>query len=220
MRWLATGLEARRLWPVGYLNLEENLTLARTDAPVANRRLALHIATTDEGPVRRWWLDTLAAEWMILPAGEALPVATEEVASRGGMRLIRNHAALAVLSLADHPPAPDRPGGGGGDVTAQTLGGNSCSARIIAPSTAWLWVSLAPVKGWQWRLDGRPVELAQGPGIVQYLEVSAGNHRFEGRYRPPMFLGTTFVSLGAVLALLFGLARSNSESNGRFLGKP
>ncbi len=135
MRWLATGLEARRLWPVGYLNLEENLTLARTDAPVANRRLASHIATTDEGPVRRWWLDSLAAEWMILPAGEALPVATEEVASRGGMRLIRNHAALAVLSLADHPPAPDRPGGGGGDVTAQTLGGNSCSATIMAPST-------------------------------------------------------------------------------------
>jgi hypothetical protein len=219
MRWLATGLEARRLWPVGYLNLEENLTLARTDAPVANRRLASHIAITDEGPARRWWLDTLAAEWMILPAGESLPVATEEVASRGGMRLIRNHAALSVVSLADHPPVPDRPGGGGGDVTAPTLAGNTCSATIMAPSTAWLWVSLAPVKGWQWRLDGRPVKLEQGPGIVQYLEVAVGNHRFEGRYRPPMFLGTMIVSLGAVLAMLIGLARSKNEGDDGLLGK-
>ena len=83
MRWLASGLEARRLWPVGYLNLEDGLTLARTDAPVANRQLASHIAITDEGPARRWWLDALAAEWMILPDGEGVPKAMDGIANRG-----------------------------------------------------------------------------------------------------------------------------------------
>jgi hypothetical protein len=174
----------------------------RSDAPVTNRRLARHIAITDDGPARRWWLDTLAAEWMILPAGGALPEAMEEIATRGGMRLIRNHSALPIVSLADRPPAPDRPRGGGGDVMVEALAENSCSATITAPSTAWLWVSLAPVRGWRWRLDGRPVALEQGPGIVQYLEVAAGRHRVEGRYRPPMFPGATVVSAFALLALL------------------
>ena len=40
---------------------------------------------------------------------------------------------------------------------------------------SWAWISLAPVTGWRWRLDGRPVKLEQGPGIIQYLELSAGD---------------------------------------------
>ena len=210
MRWLASGLEARRLWPVGYLNLEEGLTLARTDAPVTNGRLASHIAITDEGPTRRWWLDALAAEWMILPAGEGIPEAMEEVAGKGGMRILRNHRALPVVSLAERPPDPDRPRGDVGEVTGLALAGNSCTATIVAPAEAWLWVSLAPVNGWRWRLDGDRVELEQGPGIVQYLEVGTGSHRLEGRYRPPAHLVTKIVSGFAVLAVLFGIARPRS----------
>jgi hypothetical protein len=213
MPWLASGLEARRLWPVGYLNLEEGLTLARTDAPVANGRLASHIAITDEGPTRRWWLDALAAEWMILPAGEGLPEEMEEVAGRGGMRLLRNHSALSVVSLIGNPPDPNRPSGGVGEVTALTLAGNLCSATIVAPTKAFLWVSLAPVRGWRWRLNGQPVELEKGPGIVQYLEVAAGSHHLEGRYRPPMHPFTTIVSGCALLVLILGVARPQSEND-------
>jgi hypothetical protein len=211
MRWLATGLDARRLWPVGYLNLEEDLTLTRTDAPVANRRLASHIAITDEGPARRWWLDALAAEWIILPTGEGLPIGMEQVASRGGMRLLRNHNAMPVMWLADRPPDPDRPGSRVGEVTEQTLAGNSCSMTVRAPTECWLSVSLTPVNGWRWYLDGRPVELEQGPGIIQYLRLHPGNHHLEGRYRPPMHLLTTVFSGCAVLVVLAGLARRRGE---------
>ena len=211
MRWLASGLDARRLWPVGYLNLEEGLAMTRTDAPVTNRRLAAHIAITDEGPARRWWLDALAAEWIILPEGEGLPEGMEQVARRGGMRLLRNHNAMPVMWLSDQPPDPDRPGNRIGEVTEQVLAGNACSVTFMAPAQGWLSVSLAPVNGWRWHFDGRPVELERGPGIVQHLLVPAGNHRLEGRYRPPMHLLTTVFSGCAVLVIIAWLACRRRE---------
>jgi hypothetical protein len=211
MRWLASGLDARRLWPVGYLNLEEGLTLTRTDAPVANRHLASHIAITDEGPARRWWLDALAAEWIILPEGEGLPEGMEQIANRGGMRLLLNHDAVPVMWLADQPPDPDRRGSPIGEVKEQMLAGNACAATLSAPTEGWLWLSLAPVEGWRWHLDGRPVKLERGPGIIQSLEVPAGTHHLDGRYRPPLHLVTTVFSGCAVLAVIAGLARRRRE---------
>jgi hypothetical protein len=207
MPWLASGLGARRLWPVGYLNLEEGLTLTRTDAPVANRRLATHISITDEGPAKRWWLDALAAEWIILPDGEGLPEGMEQVASRGGMRLLRNRGAMPVMWIADRPPDPDRSGSRIGVVTEKALAGNACSMTVTTPTEGWLSVSLAPVNGWRWHLDGSPVELEQGPGIIQYLQVPGGSHHLEGRYRPPLHLLTTVFSGCAALVVLAGLAR-------------
>ena len=185
--------------------------MTRTDAPVANRRLASHIAITDEGPARRWWLDTLAAEWILLPEGEGLPEGMEQVASRGGMRLLRNHNAMPVMWLSYQPPDPDRPGNRIGEVTEQVLAGNACSVTFMAPTQGWLSVSLAPVNGWRWHFDGRPVELERGPGIVQYLRVPAGNHRLEGRYRPPMHLLTTVFSGCAVLVIIAWLACRRRE---------
>jgi hypothetical protein len=212
MPWLASSFEARRLWPVGYLNLRDGLALARTDAPVANGRLASHIAITDEGPTRRWWLDALAADWLVLPESAGLPESMKEVAARGGMRLLRNHRALPVVSLAAHSPDPDRRWESIGGVSELELKGNTCSATIAVPSDGWAWISLAPVTGWRWRLDGRPAKLEKGPGIIQYLELSAGDHRLEGRYLPPGHLLTTFLSGCATLAVLLGLARSRRHA--------
>jgi uncharacterized membrane protein YfhO len=64
-----------------------------------------------------------------------------------------------------------------------------------------VWLPLAPVAGWSWTLDDRRVHPDRGPGIVQFLEVPAGPHRIEGRYRPPGWTATGLVSLLA-LALL------------------
>jgi hypothetical protein len=208
MPWLASSFAARRLWPVGYLNLRDGLALARTDAPVANDRLASHIAITDEGPARRWWLDALAAEWLVLPESAPLPESMDSAAVKGGMRLLRNRSALPVVSLAAHPPDPGRQVNGLDGVSELELIGDRCSAVIAAPSDAWVWVSLGPVTGWRWRLDGRPVKLKQGPGIVQYLEVDAGNHRLEGCYLPPGHRLTTIVSGLAFIVVLLGLART------------
>ena len=215
MRWLATGLGPRRLWPVGYLNLEDGLTLTRTDAPVANGRLAEHLAIADEGPSRRWWLNALGARWVILPAVEALPEAMEEVRQKGGMQLLRNLSALPVLSVADDSPHPYEPWHQSGEVTGMMLESDRLRATAVAEQDGWLWVSLAPVQGWRWRLDGREVDLKQGPGIVQYLEVPAGRHRLEGRYRPPGLLPAALLSAAAVLmaVLVFGYRRRGHSSS-------
>jgi hypothetical protein len=208
MPWLASSLDARRLWPVGYLNLRDGLVLARTDAPVANGRLASHIAMADQGPERRWWLDALAAEWVVLPGSAPLPESMEVAAARGGMRLLRNRRSQPVVRLAEHPPDPDQRTEDVEGVSKLELKGNTCSAVIVAASDAWVWISMAPVRGWRWRLDGRPVKMEQGPGIVQYLEVDSGRHRFEGRYLPPGHRLTIVVSGCAVIVVLLGLART------------
>lgn len=203
MQWLAADLHNRRLWPVGYLNLDDGLVLARTDAPIANARLASHISIADEGPARRWWLDALAAGWVVLPAGGDLPDGMSETASRGGMHLLKNHRALPVVSAADRPPDPERPKAAVGEITSLKLGANSCSATIVVPQDAWVWISLAPVRGWRWRIDDRPVALQQGPGIVQFVEVVAGEHRLDGRYRPPALAPLTVLSCGGLVATIF-----------------
>jgi hypothetical protein len=218
MRWLASDVQHRRLWPVGYLNLEDGLTLARTDAPVANGRLASHIALADEGPSRRWWLDALAAGWMILPADAAVPEGMSEVARHGVMRLLRNHRALPVVSLGDRPPDSAQPQTMVGEVKALMLRENSCSATLDLPERAWMWVSLAPATGWRWRMDGEAVTLEQGPGIVQFLEVPAGIHRLEGHYRPPALVSLIVLSCTTLVGVLFwvGLEVRRSNRGGAF----
>lgn len=119
------------------------------------------------------------------------------------MRLLRNLDALPEVSLADRPPDPNFKWRRAGEVKALELEANRCDVTTIASRAGWLWISLAPVQGWRWRLDGVEVELEQGPGIVQYLEVPAGRHRLEGRYRPPGLLPAALVSTAAVLIALF-----------------
>jgi len=207
MGWLASGVGARRLWPVGYLNLEEGFDLARTYAPVANRRLEEHLKIVDEGPGRRWWLNTLAAHWAILPISADLPSAMEETRRRGGMRLLRNLEAFPLASLAGAAPQPDEQWHGVGSVAVIARRPNSLVIATAAASPASLWLSLAPVRGWRWRLDDRPAELAQGPGIVQYLEIPEGHHRLEGLYRPPLLAPMTVVSLLCLAAVVYMLLR-------------
>jgi hypothetical protein len=127
----------------------------------------------------------------------------EVVREKGGMHLLHNLNALPVVSVADDSPHPHEPWHQGGEVTGMVLESNRLSATTVAEQDGWLWVSLAPVQGWRWRVDGREVELEQGPGIVQYLEIPAGRHRIEGRYRPPGLLPAALVSTVAVLMALF-----------------
>jgi hypothetical protein len=203
MAWLASGLGPRRLWPVGYLNLEEGLVVARTDAPVANARLASHIAITEQGPVRRWWLDALAARWLILPDGDGLPEKMAVVGRAGGMRLLRNLDAIPEVSFAEDRPDPERIPRRIEEGLAWTLEGNRCSVSLDTARAGWLWLSIAPVGGWRWTLDGRDVELEQGPGIVQFVEVAVGKHQLEGRYRPPALLPSAVTSSVATGVVLF-----------------
>ena len=217
MQWLATGLGPRRLWPVGYLNLSDRLSLVRTDSPVANGRLARHLGIVDEGPASRWWLDVLAANWVVLPEGEGEPEGMEEIRHYGGLRLLRNLRALPIFSLNDSPPVA------GGKVSrtfggvASVFSGNHPSVALTTPGPGFLWVSLAPVKGWRWHLDGRVIEMEQGPGIVQFIPVAGGKHLLEGEYRPPGIVAAGIASAIAALLVIILAGRRFGEARSQHL---
>ncbi len=208
MQWLASGIEARRLWPVGYLNLDQGLVMTRSDSPVIHHRLATHLAITDRGPESRWWLDQLSARWVVLPAGDGLPSGMEEIQRKGGMRLLRNLEARSEVFAAARPPGPDQRPRAAGSVSDLMLQGNRCHADVLMVEEGWLWVSLAPIRGWEWFLDGRTVVLEQGPGIVQFVAVPAGRHRLEGRYRPPGMTTASGISCAAVVCLVLLISLS------------
>jgi hypothetical protein len=174
-----------------------------------------HLEVTDRGPQSKWWLDVLAARWVILPVGEGLPDGMVEVREQGGMRLLRNLGAWPEVSLCRAPPTPNEaPLESGGDVS-WTITGNQCSAAITDSRPGWLWISVTPVAGWRWTLDGEEVSLVQGPGIVQYLEVPAGTHHLEGRYRPPAVFPATLVSTAALVAVVSLLIAGRRYRSGR-----
>lgn len=207
MRWFATGMEPRRLWPVGYLNLVEGLTVARTDSPVANGRLMDHLEIVDQGPENRWWLDVLAAKWVILREAAGVPDNMKSVRVRGGMRLLLNQQAASVVTVATEPPRAETGWQLNGGVDEITLEANSLRATVNVVRDGFLWVAIPPVRGWRWMVDGARVELEQGPGIVSFLPITAGGHVLVGHYRPPGLAPAAAVSGGAVIVVAFLLWR-------------
>ena len=184
-RWLASSAAARRLWPVGYVNLGSGVELARSHAPILHHRLVAHLSEVDRGPAARWWLDVMAARWMLLTGSAELP-GLEPVQSRGGLVLHRNRRANPVVTLGSEEPRPGRGWRAAGGIV--TLRGHASQlvavTRCDRPSV--LWLGVPPVRGWSWRLDGAPVVPVPGPGILQWLPMEAGAHRVEGRYRAPL----------------------------------
>ena len=208
MRWFAQGMEPRRLWPVGYLNLAEGLVVARTDSPVANGRLIQHLEVADRGPESRWWLDVLAAKWVILRESSGVPENMESIRVRGGMHLLRNHQALTVVSVALESPSPDVALLPNGRTHEIVLEGNTCHATLDVAQDGFAWIALPRVRGWRWTVDGSRVELEQGPGIVQFLPVAKGRHELVGRYRPPGFVPAAITSAAATMIVAVTLLAS------------
>ncbi len=219
LQWLATGMEPRRLWPVGYLNLDEGLTVARTDSPVANGRLIHHLEMADRGLENRWWLNVLAAPWLVLREGTGVPDDMESVRVRGGMRLLRNRQTLSVVSLALEQPRPDVDRRTNGRVDEIVLDGNNCRATLNPSEDGYAWISLAPVGGWRWFLDGVRAEIEQGPGIVQYIQVAEGRRQLVGRYRPPGIVPAAVTSVAAAffVGVLLSLPMIRQRARGEVL---
>jgi len=201
--WMATGMTPRQLLQVGYLNLEHGSSSVRTYAPLAHAKLTEHVGAAGRGPAHRWWLDVLGARWVVLQLGHT-PEAMLKVRRLGGLWLYRNLGAAPLLTVASRPPSPTRPWKGVGAVVVLTRRTNRVTARVATPREGWTWVSLAPVTGWTWRLDGIEVELEDGAGIVQAVRMPRGCHVLEGVYRPPALrvaMGVSLLALGLVCYL-------------------
>ncbi len=203
---LSESLAARAAWPVGYLNLEQGIRPARTWAPVASARLAQHLAAAERGPDRSWWVDALAARWVVVPRpvdwSGLVPTARGE-----GLWLYRNRHAWDLVALVTEPPKPGTGARLAPGLLTVSQRNASLAVAFAGLAPAWLRLSLDPTAGWRWWLDGRPVQLESGRGVVQTLAVTAGAHTLRGRYRPPGLGLAATVSLLALVLVATALVR-------------
>jgi len=196
--WLANTGGRLSLWPLGYHNLDAGVELVRSNAPLLHHRLALHLSHADRGPAGRWWLDTLAAPWMILPNAPPPGQGLRPVRSLGGMWLAANLHARPWASAWLRPPvegaalAP-------ATVTVMRTRAEHLVVFVASQRATWLGLSLPPVRGWHFFLDENPVDPEPGPGILQLVQLPTGSHRLEGRYLPPGFPATPILSGFALL---------------------
>ncbi len=201
---LSASLAARAAWPVGYLNLEQGLAVARTWAPVTSARLDRQLAEAARGNGPSWWLDALAARWLVTPSPLDWP-GVEPVAHRRGLWLHRNRNAWDVAALVEQAPSATGEGSLRPGALALRQTSSSVTVATLAKEPAWIRLSLAPAAGWRWWLDERPVRPRRGPGIVQAVPIGAGRHTLRGRYRPPALAPAAAVSLLALIGVLGAL---------------
>ncbi len=204
--WLMTNWNARRLWPMGYLNLFASQPQVGTYAPIAHRRLADHLREADRGPIARWWLDTLGARWMVASVAPNID-GIVPVREQGGIWLSENTRALPPVTLANRPPVAEQPWSGVGALVSWVQYPNGLRASVISDVGGFLWISVAPDAGWEWRLNDRRVKLESGPGILQSIEVGPGSNHLVGRYLPPGIAWTLWISLGALITICVLIVR-------------
>lgn len=201
-----------RLWPVGYLNLVDGISLARSFAPIEQRDLEVHLDHADQGPTARWWIDTLGARWIVLDEADPHPRDWVAVRRRDHVVLYRNPRAIPLATVAQAPPEPDRAWRGVGAVVTIACRTDRIAVVARLPRSGVLWLDLAPLAGWRWSLDGRPATLHHGPGVLQWLPLDSGTHRLVGHYRPPGLVAGVIISMLGLVAtvLLATVARAES----------
>ncbi|MBP7797331.1 MAG: YfhO family protein [Thermoanaerobaculaceae bacterium] len=182
----------------GYWGLRDGRPMARTFGPIQSRHLAAHLAHADQGPPGRWWLDSLAARWLV-GQGE-LPRFPRRCRSPAGTVLVNPTAWPETWVVTAVPTAEERPTVCG-SVEEEVVGGHRARWRchVDAPQAVLL-LSRTPDPGWRFWVDGRPVPVTQGPGILHGVAVPAGEHVVEARYRPRGLVVGLGVSLLGALA--------------------
>lgn len=181
--WLMANWDSRRIWPIGYLNLYADQPQSATYAPVADRRLAAHLQEADRGPESRWWLDTLGGRWVVTPARPRLE-GIRPVRERANVWLSENLHALPRATVANAPPQANQPWSGVGASVSWVQRPAGIVVNLLSGKGGYLWLSIPPSPGWRWSLDGEPVQLEAGPGVLQFIRIGAGARRFVGTYRP------------------------------------
>jgi len=203
--WLAAARVMRmNALGYGYTPLLDGRRTARTFAPLQARALAEHLAHADAGPVGRWWLDSLAADRLVAHH----PIAGfPELCRAWEFAVFDNPAAWPEVQVVRAMPAPDQPPIPAGDILAGEDGDTTRRWRVAVADTGGLLLwSATPDPGWRVAVDGVPVPVQPGPGILQGIPVPLGEHLVEARYRPPGMLLGGAISMASLIALLL-LAR-------------
>src|SRR5581483_6020059 len=100
----------------------------------------------------------------------------------------------ALVPFPPFPPAPAR-------VVGVSETSNSATIDVESQGHAFLVATVTRHKNWRATIDGRPARLLPANLAFQGLEVPAGRHRIEMRYRNPLVIWGGAISLIAVIAL-------------------
>ena len=199
--WIAAAPVTRMtMLGYGYTALRDGRRMVRTFAPLQARALAEHLARADAGPVGRWWLDSLAAGRLVAHH----PVAGfPELCRAWDFAVFDNPAAWPEVQVVRAMPSPGEPPLRAGTVLTDEDSDTARRWRVEVGDTGGLLLwSATPDPGWRAAVDGAPVPVQRGPGILQGVPLPPGEHVVEARYRPPGLLLGGAVSVAAMLALL------------------
>ena len=125
-------------------------------------------------------------------------------------------AALARMAATDFAPAEEvvllgaegaaQREGPAGQATVLDYQPELIRVAVEANDAGWLVVTDAYYPGWEARLDGEPVSILQADVLFRAVEVPAGNHVVEMRYRPGLARLGGWISFVALACSLLGLA--------------
>ncbi len=188
---------------LGYAALADGRRTARTYAPLASRRLAAQLGEADIGPAGRWWLNALGADRIV--AQHPIP-GFPELCREGGLVVYDNPEAWPEAAVVCAMPQPGQAPRLCGQVRAVATGDDARAWRVEvgAAGGVFLWLE-TPDPGWAIRVDGTPAPPVGGAGILHGVEVAAGDHLVDARYRPPGLIAGAAASIVG-LGLLVGAA--------------
>jgi hypothetical protein len=184
----------------GYTPLRDGRHTVRTFAPLQARALAEHLARADAGPVGRWWLDSLAAGRLVAQH----PIAGfPELCRAWDFAVFDNPAAWPEVQIVRAMPSPGESPLRAGTVLTDEDSDTARRWRVeVGDAGGLLLWSATPDPGWRASVDGVRAPLQRGPGILQGVPLSPGEHVVEARYRPRGLLAGGAVSIASLVALL------------------
>jgi len=207
LEWLAVAPQRRAAaLGYGYTPLLDGRRAARSFAPLMARQAARHLAAADAGPSGRWWLDSLAATTLV---GQRRVEGFGVRCEQDGVVVMANPSAWPEVSVVRALPEPGSLPVPAGEVVAaeQRDAAAIWEVSVAAGGGVLQWLA-TPDRGWRWRVDGRPVSVLQGRGILHGVALALGSHRVEVRYLPPGLAAGTMISLLALIGVVVAWRRS------------
>ena len=212
-RLLTASPELQAVWPAGYTNLTAGVALVRSDGPL-EQRVVSALERRAQSPRGMWWLNASGARWVVL-AHRTRVEGLEPVRAVHGFWLHRNPRAWPLVLMVSRIPSVGEPPRVVPGLVTVAWRADGVTIRSLCRRPAEMVLSLAPLRGWRWTLDGRPAMAHRGPSVLQGLEIDPGAHRLEGRFRPALLgpgLAGSLLGLAALLTFTVWFHRREGDA--------
>lgn len=191
--WLAAANEGGALldrFGIGLAILPETVVLPRKLAPLGQRGKWALVELPVAPPAgvlygSLWSMDPDNAMTLMYPGG-------------GGMGVLPGTTVLR--GRASEPPRPDRGPPRACPVESWEPGAIELSCTADAP--AYAVVSSSAARGWEVAVDGEPAPWLVADVLRRAVEIPAGTHRIEWRYRTPGLVAGGLVAIVVLLGML------------------